>query len=79
MEFHVTMFRAITDLRAIEEALRAIDPSAQVDTDRSAHTLRVAASMDAGQLVSLMGQAGYPVGPQQVVQMPSVCCGGCSG
>jgi hypothetical protein len=79
MEFHITMFSPITDLGAIEHAISAIDPSALVDTDTSTLTLRVAASVDAGHLVALMGQAGYPIGLQQVVQIPSVCCGGCSG
>jgi hypothetical protein len=73
------MFGPIMDLGAIEHAISAIDPSALVDTDTSTHTLRVAASVDAGQLVALMGQAGYPIGLGEVVQAPSVCCSGCSG
>ena len=79
MEFHITMSGPITDIGAIGNAISAVDPAALVDTDASAHTLRVAASVDADQLVALMGQAGFPIGLEQVVQIPSVCCGGCSG
>ena len=28
---------------------------------------------------ALIAQAGYPVDPTQVRQLPSICCGGCSG
>lgn len=79
MEFHVRLSGAIPDLGAIEEAIRAIDPSVLVDVDPAGQTLRVAASIDAGQLVGLMEQGGYAVAPHQVVQVPSICCGGCSG
>jgi len=24
-------------------------------------------------------QVGWPVAPEQVVQLPSICCGGCGG
>lgn len=79
MEFHITMIGSNTDLGAIENAISLVDPSALVDMDRASRTLRVAASVDAAQLVALMEQAGHPVEPQQVMQIPSVCCGGCSG
>ena len=79
MEFHIEMAGCIPDIGAIEDAIGTIDPSVLVDIDAAGHTLRVAASVDAVLLVSLMSQAGYPVVEAQVVQVPSICCGGCSG
>jgi len=79
MEFHITMPGAISNLGAIEHAVRAVDPSAMVDIDPAGHELRVATSVGAAQLVSLLSQAGCQVAPDQVAQVPSTCCGGCSG
>lgn len=79
MEFNIKLSGSSPDLGAIEQAVHAVDPAAQVDIDPDGHTLRVAASVDAAQLVSLMNQAGYQVAPQQVAQAPSICCGSCSG
>jgi len=79
MEFHVKLAAPITDLGTIEDAIRAFDPAAQIDIDKPGQNLRVAASFEASDLVSLLRDAGYPVNPLQVVQLPSICCGGCSG
>ncbi len=78
MEFNIKMV-STPDLAAIEHAIRAVDPSAQVDLDPQSRTLRVAASINANELVTLISQAGTPVAQHQVTQAPSVCCGGCSG
>ncbi len=79
MEFNIKLAGSIPDLGAIEHAIRAVDPSAVVDIDPAGQTLRVAASVDAAQLVSLISQSGYPVAQHQVAQAPSTCCGGCGG
>ena len=79
MEFHVTMSEWSSDVSDIETAIREIDPSAQVDLDSSGRTLRVAAAVGASELVQLINGAGHPVTLQQVAQVPSTCCGGCSG
>jgi len=79
MEFHIKLSGPAPDAGVIEEAIREVDPSALVDIDPASPTLRVATSVDAPQLVALLGQAGYAVTPQQVTQLPSICCGGCSG
>lgn len=47
-------------LTQVREAIRAVDPAALVDIDPSGQALRVAAAVDA----------------DQVIQVPSVCCGG---
>ena len=79
MEFHVKMLAPLADLDAIERAIAAVDPSALVDVDAAGPTLRVAASIDAVELLALLAQAGYPVARQQVAAVASICCGGCSG
>lgn len=77
MEFRVKM--VAPDVGAIEEAVQAADPAALVDVDPVDQTLRVTAWVDADDLVALLTQAGHPVTLQQVHQVPSICCGGCSG
>jgi hypothetical protein len=79
MEFHIKLTRPIPDLGVIEDAIRAVDPSAQVDIDPEDRKLRVAAWCDSNQLVALMCEAGCPVDPLQIIQLPSTCCGGCGG
>lgn len=79
MEYHIEISGPAPDLAAVEDALLAADPSAVADIDPASPTLRVATCVDARQLVVLLGQAGYPVTPRQVTQLPSICCGGCSG
>jgi hypothetical protein len=79
MEFHIRLDGATPDPVLIEDAIRAIDPAALVDIDPASPTLRIATSLDARQLVSLVAEAGYAVTADQVTQLPSICCGGCSG
>lgn len=79
MEFHITLKQPVADLGAIENAIRNVDPAAQIDIDKRTQNLRVAAHIDATELASVLNRAGYPVQPLQVVQLPSGCCGGCGG
>lgn len=79
MEFHITLSGAAPDPAVIEDAIRTVDPAALVDIDPASPTLRIATSVDSRQLLALIGRAGYPVAPHQVTQLPSICCGGCSG
>ncbi len=79
MEFQVKLAHPIADLAIIEDAIRAFDPAAQIDIDRPGRILRVAASIEASGLVILLKDAGCPVDPLQIVQLPSICCGGCGG
>lgn len=77
MEFIVEMSGPAADLVVIEDTLRAFDPAALVDV--AGHTLRIAGAFNADVLASLLAQAGHPVSMRQIVLLPSVCCGGCSG
>ena len=44
-----------------------------------AGVLRIATSLDAAELVALLCAEGCPVASDQVLVLPSICCGGCSG
>lgn len=79
MEFHVQVSGALPDVEALGEAVREVDPSALLDVDASGQLLRVAAALRATELIAVFDAAGYPVAPSQVRQLPSICCGGCSG
>jgi hypothetical protein len=79
MEFHIQLSGPVPDPVQIENAIRAVDPSALVDIDPASPTLRIATSVEARQLIALIVQAGCPVTLPQLTQLPSICCGGCSG
>ncbi len=79
MEFHINMAGSLPDVHAIGVAIRDIDPAAVIDLNPGSGLLRVAAAMGAEELVSLVNAAGYSLRPEQVSQLPSICCGGCSG
>ena len=78
MEFHVTARNVEAALAAIEGAIFDIDPAALVDIDPDG-TLRVAAALDAGELAGVLSGAGLVLAPGDIHQLPSICCGGCSG
>jgi hypothetical protein len=79
MEFHVQLNGSRPDLDAIGDVVRDVDAAALLDVDPGGALLRVAAAVEAHELVALLGRAGYPVTRAQVRQLPSICCGGCSG
>ncbi len=79
MEFQIGIAGPAPDARVIEDAIQAVDPAALVDLDPDGQALRVATLVGARELVDLITQAGYRVDPAQVRQLPSICCGGCSG
>lgn len=79
MEFQVELNGATPDVDAIRELVRGVDPAAMVDVDPKQQALRVAAAIDVIELISLIRRGGYPVEALQVIRVPSVCCGGCSG
>ncbi|QDH69638.1 hypothetical protein [Marilutibacter alkalisoli] len=77
MEFTIPVFRPDPDLDRIGEVLRSVDPAAVVDLHDG--RLRVAGAFDLPSLVAALGAAGHEVALDQVSQLPSVCCGSCSG
>ncbi len=79
MEFHVRLDRPIIDPDAIEAAFREIDAAATVAIDPFDGRLRVSSWISIGDLLDVLRGRGRAVEAWQVDQLPSVCCGSCSG
>ena len=79
MEFQVQLNQALADADRLEAMLEAEDPAAISELDGAARVWRVNTTLDAHDLVALLGRAGHPTPLSQVRKLPSVCCGGCSG
>ncbi len=79
MEFHVRLDRPILDPDAIEAAFREVDAAATVAIDPLDGWLRVSSWISVGDLLDVLRGNGRAVEASQVDQLPSVCCGGCSG
>ena len=79
MEFHIALTNTSPAAGVIEDALFELDPAAVVDLDMSGLVMRISSSVDVPDLVQVLRQTGWEVGVKQVVQLPSICCGGCGG
>jgi hypothetical protein len=79
VEFHIALHGSVPDVRTLEDALRSADPSAIADVDRGRAILRVESWLEAGELLVLLRASGLPLDRAQIVQLPSICCGGCGG
>jgi hypothetical protein len=79
MEFHVALAGAQPDPHRIEDLLLEQDPAALLDIDLRMELLRVSTWLPGDQLLDLLARAGCPVPPERMRQLPSICCGGCSG
>jgi hypothetical protein len=79
MEFHIALTEAAPDPAVVQDALSRVDPTAVADLDMSGLVMRVSASATAADLIEVLRQVGWTVAPKQVVQLPSICCGGCGG
>ena len=66
------------DLATIERALCALDAAVVVDLDPAGRAIRVSTWATSRELVEALHGAGMPVAVDDVEQLPSVCCGGCS-
>lgn len=79
MEFHIALSEASPDPSVIQEALFDIDPTAVADLDMSGLVMRVSSSATAADVIEVIRGTGWPVAAENVVQLPSICCGGCGG
>ncbi len=79
MEFHIAMQGLRPDLDAIAATVGAIDPMAVIDIDAIGATLRISTMIESPELIGMLAQAGFPIAPRQLTQLPSICCGGCGG
>jgi hypothetical protein len=79
MEFHIALAGTSPVPGVVQDALFDIDPAAVVDLDMSGLVMRISAAATAADLVSVLRQTGWLVTADQVVSLPTICCGGCSG
>ena len=79
MEYAFELPCALPDLSPLDRAIVGLDPAAIVDGDAGGRTLRMATVLTRDELLSCLQAAGLPAEPSRLRQLPSVCCGGCSG
>lgn len=79
MEFHIALTEASPGPDVIQDALFEIDPNAVVDLDMSGLVMRISSYVPVRELIEVLQRTGWSVATEQVVQLPSICCGGCSG
>jgi hypothetical protein len=68
---------ASPDLAAIGQAIAALDPAVLLDLDPGARTVRISTLATQRELLDCLRQAG--IAADQLVRLPSECCGGCGG
>ena len=62
LELHIPAMSCGHCVRAITEAVHAVDPQAEVSADLAAHTVRVQTAAAAEIITAQLTQAGYPPG-----------------
>lgn len=79
MEYRITLSEELQEYPTLlEAALLEADPAAIFDVDPS-HVIRVATSLAADDVTSLLHAQGGPFADARMELLPSICCGGCSG
>ena len=79
MEFHIALTDACPGPDAIQDVMFDADPNAVVDLDMSGLVMRISSYVTVKDLIEVLRRTGWTVAPEQVVQLPTICCGGCSG
>ncbi len=79
MEYVIHVGARPVDLAILAHHLVDLDPAVLVDRDVITGDLRCATSALAVELLLAFAHAGYRLSPDDIVRLPSVCCGGCSG
>lgn len=79
MEFHIALTEACPGPDVIQDAMFDVDSNAIVDLDMSGLVMRISSYVPVKDLIEVLGRAGWTVAQTQVMQLPSICCGGCSG
>ena len=79
MQFALRTAGAAPDVTAIERELAALDPAVLLDFDPGRHTVRISTSATPGELLAGVQRAGIAANADDLVQLPSECCGGCGG
>jgi hypothetical protein len=78
-EFAFESAVAAPDVAPLDRAIGELDPAALVDLDADGRTIRMATVLTRAELLACLAEAGLPADNARLRQLPSVCCGGCSG
>ena len=70
---------AAPDVAPLDRVIVDLDPAAVVDLDVDGRTIRMATVLTRAELLACLAAAGLPADNAHLRQLPSVCCGGCSG
>ena len=79
MQFALRTTGAAPDLAAMEHELAALDPAVLLDFDDAGRTVRISTSATAGEILAGVRKAGIAANADDLVLLPSECCGGCGG
>jgi hypothetical protein len=79
MEFHIALTDTCPGIDVIQGAMFDVDPNTVVDLDMSGEVMRISSYIDVTDLIEVLQRTGWAVAPDQVAQLPSICCGGCGG
>ena len=79
MQFALRTTGAAPDLAAMEHALAELDPAVLLDFDEAGRTVRISTSATAGEILAGVRKAGIAADADDLVLLPSECCGGCGG
>jgi hypothetical protein len=79
MEFHIALVDGAPSPELVQDALFDVDPGAVVDLDMSGLVMRISASTTVEEVLAVLQQTGWQLTGKAVVQLPSICCGGCGG
>jgi hypothetical protein len=79
VEYRIALLAPAPAPARLDALLAAQDPSAVGELDARGQVWRLNTILSTKDVIALLAEAGCPTPASQVVLLPSVCCGGCSG
>ena len=79
MQFTFDVAAPNPDISVLECTLLDLDPAALLDLDGSGRQVRISTVLRKAEVLACLQQAGLAPDPDRLRQLPSQCCGGCSG
>jgi hypothetical protein len=79
MKYLVALPSQPTNTALFAQMLQSEDPGAMIDRAPDAPALRLSTCLAPRELQALAAAAGMALGADAIEQLPSECCGGCSG
>ena len=79
MQYEIAGVPGTLDLPLFTRLMTDADPAAVVDLAPGTRTLRMSTVLGTHAVLDVLGRTGVDAGSTVVEQLPSQCCGGCSG